>query len=430
MLNLRTICTVFLCATMSVTAVFAQAVSATIVGAVTDTSGAVVANAKVTLTETNTGVDRANVTNASGNFTYPNLPPGAYRVTVEMPGFKKEVHGGINLAVDSTARADVQLTPGNVSETIEVTAEAAVLKTDRADITTTVDAVQIQELPNLFNGNYQIMLSLVPGVSEPTEQHSQFFNASSSVQMNTYGQPRMANNYQIEGIDNNERTGLLQIMIPPKEAIQQVNVSTSNHDPELGRGTGAVSNVVLKSRQQSTITARSTGICRTAPASARTFFNPSVGHIAYNQVGGNIGGPIKKNKLFYFTDYLKTMDHEANTNQTSVPSMPLPRRQFQRGHHPHRVRSVQHRSHDRQRRRPHARSRTISFPRNRINPVAAKIFALMPAPNEPFQTADPDQQLFRAAAGHQDHRPRRRQGRLPATATKTVSACGSATKSR
>ena len=91
------------------------------------------------------------------------------------------------------------------------------------------------------------MLSLVPGVSEPTEQHSQFFNAAGSVQMNTYGQPRMGNNYQTEGIDNNERTGLLQIMIPPKEAIQQVSVSTSNHDPELGRGTGAVSNVVLKS---------------------------------------------------------------------------------------------------------------------------------------------------------------------------------------
>ena len=109
------------------------------------------------------------------------------------------------------------------------------LKTDRADTSTTVDAVQIEELPSLFNGNYQLMLSLVPGVSEPTEQHSQFFNASSSVQMNSYGQPRHSNNYQMEGIDNNERTGLLQIMIPPKEAIQQVNASTSNHD--RGNGT-------------------------------------------------------------------------------------------------------------------------------------------------------------------------------------------------
>jgi hypothetical protein len=239
MRSLRLICSIFLLGAFFAGSAFSQLVSATIVGSVTDASGAVVANAKITLTETNTGVDRAGVSNASGNFTYPNLPPGRYRVTVEIAGFKKEVRDGINLDVDSTARADMRLTPGGVTETIEVTAEAAVLKTDRADISTNIDAVQIQELPNLFNGNYQLMLSLVPGVSEPTEQHSQFFNASSSVQMNAYGQPRHSNNYQVEGIDNNERTGLLQIMIPPKEAIQQVNVSTSNHDPELGRGTGS-----------------------------------------------------------------------------------------------------------------------------------------------------------------------------------------------
>ena len=247
MRHLRLIGILLLAATFSVSTAFSQLVSATIVGSITDSSGAVVPNAKVQLTETNTGVDRNGLANASGNFTFPNLPPGRYRVTVEVPGFKKEIRDGVNLDVNATARVDLQLTPGGVSETVQVTAEAAVLKTDRADITSTVDAVQIEELPNLFNGNYQLMLSLVPGVSEPTEQHSQFFNASSSVQMNAYGQPRQSNNYQVEGIDNNERTGLLQIMIPPKEAIQQVNVSTSNHDPELGRGTGAVSNVVLKS---------------------------------------------------------------------------------------------------------------------------------------------------------------------------------------
>src|ERR1044071_3500329 len=247
MRNLRTICTLFLLATLCAGIAFSQAVSASIVGVVTDASGAVVASAKVTITETNTGVNRAMVTNESGNYTFSNIPPGMYTVTVEQPGFKKDVRGPFNVNVDSTARVDAQLQPGNVSETIEVSAEAAVLKTDRSDITSTVDKEQISELPNLFNGNYQLLLSLVPGISEPTEQHSQFFNASSSVQMNAYGQPRMANNYQIEGIDNNERTGLLQILIPPKEAIQQVNVSTSNHDPELGRGTGAVTNAVLKS---------------------------------------------------------------------------------------------------------------------------------------------------------------------------------------
>ena len=251
MLRLRLTCVLLLAAALSAGIAYSQLVSATIVGSVTDSSGAAVANAKITLTETNTGVDRASLSNPSGNFTYPNLPPGRYRITVETAGFKKEIRDGINLDVDSTSRVDLKLTPGAVHEIIEVTAEAAVLKTDRADITTTVDAVQIQELPNLNNGNYQLMLSLVPGVSEPTEQHSAFFNAAGSVQMNSYGQPRMANNYQVEGIDNNERTGLLQIMIPPKEAIQQVSVSTSNHDPELGRGSGASQQCRAQERHQS-----------------------------------------------------------------------------------------------------------------------------------------------------------------------------------
>src|SRR5580765_3058428 len=124
MRHLRSICVLLLAAALSGGTAFSQLVSATIVGSVTDSSGAVVANAKITLTETNTGVDRAGVSNASGNFTYPNLPPGRYRVTVEIAGFKKEIRDGINLDVDSTARADMRLTPGGVSETIEVTAEA------------------------------------------------------------------------------------------------------------------------------------------------------------------------------------------------------------------------------------------------------------------------------------------------------------------
>ena len=151
MRDLRRIGTILLCVALSAGAAFGQLVSATIVGSVTDASGGVIGSAKVTLTEVDTGVDRTT-TNTSGNYTFVYLPPGRYRVTVEMAGFKKEIRGGIALGVDQTARADVQLSPGAVTETVEVTAEAAVLKTDKADVSTTIDAVQIQELPNLFNG--------------------------------------------------------------------------------------------------------------------------------------------------------------------------------------------------------------------------------------------------------------------------------------
>ncbi len=392
MRDLRWIGKILLGVVLSAGMAFGQLVSASIVGSVTDASGGVVVGAKVTLTEIETGVDRSAVTNASGNYSFVNLPPGKYRVTVENPGFKKEVRGGIDLDVNQTARADVQLSPGNVTETVEVTAEAAVLKTDKADVSMTIDAVQITELPNLFNGNYQLMLSLAPGVSEPTVQHSQFFNAASSVQMNTYGQPRHSNNYQVEGIDNNERTGLLQIMIPPREAIQQVNVSTSNHDPELGRGTGAVTNAVLKSGTNQLHGAVYWNHQNNA-TSTRSFFNPAVGHVAYNQAGGNIGGPIKKNKLFYFTDYLRTIDHEANTNQTSIPAM-----QYRSGDFSSDTTHIVYDPFSADLKTNNGTGRTAFpgnvIPANRINPVAAKLFSMLPAPNQPFNLSTQTNNYF------------------------------------
>src|ERR1700733_14728927 len=102
-------------------------------------------------------------------------------------------------------------------------------------------------MPLSTNRNYESLLNLVPGTTKATFQHSQFFNASDSLQTEVNGAPRQTNNYQIEGIDDNERTGLLQILIPPIEAIQTVDISTSNHSVDLGRGVGAITNVILKS---------------------------------------------------------------------------------------------------------------------------------------------------------------------------------------
>jgi hypothetical protein len=110
----------------------------------------------------------------------------------------------------------------------------------------------------------------------------------------------MGNNYQIEGIDN-ERTGLLQILVPPIEAIQTVDVSTSNFEAELGRASGAVVNVILKSGTNE-IHGAAYEFLQNSEFNARAFFNPGVGHAVYNYFGGNVGGPILKNKLFYFGD--------------------------------------------------------------------------------------------------------------------------------
>jgi Carboxypeptidase regulatory-like domain/TonB dependent receptor len=383
MRGLRSIFCFLLLTVFSVTAAFSQAVSATIVGTVTDASGAAVANAKVTVTEMNTGVSHSMNSNESGNYTLGNAPPGRYQVAVEMTGFKKELKENIDVVVDSTARVDMQLSPGNITETVEVSASAPVLKADRADVTTTIQNVAIEELPMGTNRNYQNLLTLVPGTTDPTFQHSQFFNASSSIQMNTNGQFRMANNYQIEGIDDNERTGLLQILVPPAEAIQQVDVSTSNHDPELGRGTGSVVNVILKSGTNQ-IHGGAYEFLQNSDLMARLFFNPSIGHVAYNQFGGNIGGPIKKNKLFIFGDYLRTMDHEANTNQTSIPTTPFRTGNLSSAANNGFTETVVY---DPATGDPATGAGRTPFPNNtiptnRINPVSAAIMGILPGTNE------------------------------------------------
>ena len=255
------------------------------------------------------------------------------------------------------------------------------LQTERADTGRTMDSQLVEELPLGVNRNFQSLLDLVPGTSVETFQHSQFFNASSSLQTNVNGQPRMGNNYQIEGIDNNERTGLLQILITPAEAIQQVSVSTTNHDPELGRATGAVTNVMIKSGTNDYHGAAYEFLQNSA-FDARSFFNPTVGHLAYNYVGGNIGGPIKRNKLFLFANYLRTMDHEANTNQTNIPDDAF-RTGNLSGDPGHQVYDPLTGLQDGsgQGRTPFAGN---IIPASRINPIAAKILSYLPPTNENF----------------------------------------------
>ena len=364
----------------------AQAVNATMLGTVTDASGAAIAGAKVSLIEANTGVSYNATTNESGNYTFPDLPPGTYNVIGEHPGFKKENTKGVLLDVNSSQRVDLKLQPGDVTETIEVSGAVALLQTERADTGRTIEQIMVEELPMGVNRNFQTLLDLVPGTTPASFQHSQFFNAASSLQTQSNGNLRMGNNYQIEGIDNNERTGLLQILIPPAEAIQQVSISTTNHDPELGRGTGAVTNVVLKSG-----TNKYHGglyyLTQNSAWDARSYFNPSVGHLAYNYIGANLGAPILHNKLFYFADYLRTMDHEANTNQESIPSAAF-RSGDLSAELPHGTSTVNHIVYDPATGTATGTGRTPFtgniIPASRINAISAKLLGALPATNETF----------------------------------------------
>ena len=296
-----------------------QAVTGTLLGTVTDTSGAAVTGAKVEATAAATGAVHNSATNESGNYSFPDLQPGTYTVSAEATGFKRVTQQNIGLLSNSSVRVDLTLTPGNVSETVTVTTAPPLLQTDRADIGTKIDSANVMQLPLTTGRNFQSLLNLVPGTSPATFQHSQFFNAQNSLQTQANGMPRVSNLYQIEGIDDDERTGLLQILIPPAESIQSVDVSTNNYEPELGRSVGAITNVTLKSGTNAFHGSAFEYIQNNA-VNAHSYFNKGpLGHLSYNYFGGAIGGPIKKEKLFFFGDYLRTIDSEAISSTFTVP---------------------------------------------------------------------------------------------------------------
>src|SRR5437899_9602671 len=170
-----------------------------------------------------------------------------------------------------------------------------------------------------MNRNFQGLLNLVPGTTRAHREHSAFFNAQDSLRTEVNGQSGLANNLQFEGVDDNERTGLLQVYIPPIESIQTVDVTTSNFDAELGRAGGGVTNVILKSGANE-FHGGAYEINRISALAAVPFFQtiakrPSV----YNYYGANIGGPLVKNKTFFFGDFLRINDHQSQFFQGTVP---------------------------------------------------------------------------------------------------------------
>ncbi|HKA23323.1 MAG TPA: TonB-dependent receptor [Blastocatellia bacterium] len=298
----------------------AQAVTGTLLGTVTDPGGAVVPGANVTITEVNTNFTRATVTNESGNYVIGNLDRGVYRIEIEHTGFKKSIREKVDVLVNSDTRVDVQLEPGGVAEQVEVTASVALLQTDRADVGRQIETKQLQDMPLAFNRNFQSLLNLVPGASRAERFHSEFFNSQDSLGSRVNGQSRLANNVQIEGIDNNHRTGLLTVLIPPIEALSSVNVTTSNYEAELGRAGGAVTNVTLRSGSNQ-IHGSVFEFNRVSAMAARPYFASRKAPTVYNQFGFTIGGPIKKNRTFFFGDYQGIRDHRGNSNVVSIPTL-------------------------------------------------------------------------------------------------------------
>lgn len=356
------------------TCVWGQASNGTLVGTLTDVSGAVVPNAKVVATEVRTNLVRQASTNESGNYSIANLPQGQYSVSIEQTGFRKATRENIELTINSTVRVDMQLQPGQVTEQVTITAELPALQTDRTDTGRKMDARQVAELPLTQNRNFQGLVNLVPGAARAQRNHSEFFNSNDSMQSRVNGQSRLGNNIQFEGVDNNHRTGLLTVYIPPAEAIQTVDVTTSNYEAELGRAGGAVMNVALKSgtndlhgslyefNRVSALAARRTDLLTKPP-------------LTYNYFGATVGGAIVKNRTFFFADYLGIRDRLGKGHRYTIPTTDF--RQGNLAAAPTTIYDPATGDANGVGRQPFAGQ---VIPASRISPIAAKLNSMIPAP--------------------------------------------------
>ena len=298
---------------------FGQAVSGTIVGTVTDASGAYIANAQVIMLLTGQSAAQTAVTNESGNFTGPNLASGTYAVSVIAQGFKKEVRENIVVETNTTVRVDVTLANGSTSDTVTVDTAPPELQTDRADISTTLEQRQISNLPLTSGNSFQSLLNTVPGMAPVVFNNSQFYNANNDLSVNANGQSSYVNLYQIEGIDDDQRTGIHIILVPPAAAIQNVDITTNNFEAEFGRAVGTVVNVTLKSGTNQFHGSAFQQMENNGVNARNYFASGPNGRLVYNYTGGSVGGPVLKDKLFFFADFLRVSDHESSTVIENVP---------------------------------------------------------------------------------------------------------------
>jgi outer membrane receptor protein involved in Fe transport len=300
--------------------VSSQVVTATLTGSITDPSGASVPNATVKVTEQSTSVVRSTTTSIDGVYNVPYLNPGIYRVEVDATGFKKYSQN-VTLNISTTARLDATLTPGSANETVTVTAEAPALQTDRAEVAKNFSTQAVAELP-VANRNFQALAGLVAGVSPPVQNFTTAEDPQGTTFFNANGQGNSSNNTIVDGVDNTNPTLGLSIYLPSPEVVEEVHVSTSNYSAEFGRVGGAVVNATTKSGTNA-LHGSLWEFNRVAALAARDFFNKDTqtkpGYTR-NEFGAAVGGPIIKDKTFFFGAYQGRYLRQSSTSTNTVPA--------------------------------------------------------------------------------------------------------------
>jgi len=302
----------------------AQIDTGSIVGQVTDASGAVIPGASVTATQEGSGLSVTTVTSGDGRFTIPNLRIGSYTLTAELQGFQRSSKRGLRLNIQRTLEVNLQLAVGAVTEEVVVEGGAELLQTQTADMGYAVDERQLTDLP-LLGRRYSELALLQTGVVEASQGIS---SRGEDTFFNSNGNFATWNNYTLDGGDNNsfstnlqERTP--QVIQPPVDALEEFRIQTRTYSAEFGRSAGAVINASIK-QGTNDISGSVFGFFRDEALNANRWENENVGAEKgeYNQkiFGATLGGPIIPDQLFFFVDYQGNRTDQALSQISTVPT--------------------------------------------------------------------------------------------------------------
>jgi hypothetical protein len=351
--------------------VLSQTTRATLTGTVTDPNGAVVPGATVNATNVATNISSETQTNQVGTYTFTALPPGEFTVAVELTGFKRNVQTGIILRIAETSRLDIPLEVGALTEEVSVVSQAPLVRSTSSEQGQVIDYKQIQSLP--LNGRlFQQLISLTPGAIPAGfadfAENPAGAGSRSAVHHSVNGLPWSGNNYLLDGIANNEPLNAFVNITPPLEALQEFKVQTNNPTAEFGVFGGAVVNLSIRSGTNQ-FSGSLFEYYRDDSLNAPNFFAATKAPFNSHQFGGTFGGPMLRNKAFFFGDYQRLRQDQGRTVIATVPTPEMRRGDLSALGTP---------IFDPLTGQPFAGS---VIPANRINPITRQVADIFPQPN-------------------------------------------------
>ena len=303
---------------------FAQAIYGSITGTVADATGAVIPGATITIVDVAKGTTVTATSNASGEFTVEHLIPDTYNVKVTASGFKGYETNGLPVSADTSRKVEAVMQTGATGETITVSADSVPqLKTDKADVATVFNAQEVEELP-IPDHNFTNLQLLLPGAVQLGWAHAASENPQGSKQIQIDGQAFGGVNYTLDGTDNQDAILGIIVINPNSESMSEVKIATQNFDAEFGKAVASVQTVQTKSGTN----AFHGTVFDNRESNANLARDPftvskAAGYLGglKNQFGGSIGGPVLKDKIFFFGDYQGVRQRSGGSGIGSVPSL-------------------------------------------------------------------------------------------------------------